>query len=150
MRQPRTTTLQPGKCFYLHNRESTHESTPLVLNCAQDDKDCFLEEWVHDDPLQSWVYDLESGQITDWATRSYFLQVGPNRSTVVSKTKSPHKWFFEDSSQTLEFVKHGLPYELTTPQTRKWSPVTVTPHRLQTVREDPNSKWRIEYCWENK
>ena len=46
-----------GNCFYLKNKESEHESTPLVLDCDGDG--CDLDEWVTDEKSQMLFWDKD-------------------------------------------------------------------------------------------
>jgi hypothetical protein len=62
--QPKTTTMQPGRCMYLHSVASHEEGTPLTMDCESDGKTgdhdfhhfpsvpCYLEEWVKEDKSQ--------------------------------------------------------------------------------------------------
>ena len=63
-KQPHTTTMQPGRCMYLHAEASKDESTPLVITCENEDRihepgfnlfpavPCYLEEWVKENKHQ--------------------------------------------------------------------------------------------------
>lgn len=63
-KQPKTTTMQPGRCMYLHAEASKDESTPLVITCENEDRinepgfnlfpavPCYLEEWVKENKHQ--------------------------------------------------------------------------------------------------
>lgn len=53
--------MQPNNCFYLHNMESEHQSTPLVLNCEAGG--CGLEEFVVDDKNQQFFWDEGSQHV---------------------------------------------------------------------------------------
>jgi FKBP-type peptidyl-prolyl cis-trans isomerase FkpA len=59
--QPKFTTMQSNNCFYLHNEESEHQSTPLVLNCEAGG--CGLEEFVVDDKNQQFFWDEGSQHV---------------------------------------------------------------------------------------
>lgn len=62
--QPKTSTLQPDSCFYLHLIESDSTGLDLVLSTQADNiseempgKWTMLEEFVRDDDAQSWFFD---------------------------------------------------------------------------------------------
>lgn len=81
MSQPRTTTLQPGRCFYLHLDEGEDTHNDLVLSADSEDfKDSwparytFLEHQVYDDMAQQWFFNEKDGSIHNNATPSYMLQ----------------------------------------------------------------------------
>lgn len=159
--QPQFSTLQPLNCFYLHNQESEHESTPLVLNC-DDTQSCGLEEHVWDDKDQMFWWDLREDK--EWGRIAVFnkgwdlskvrwLTVDDNNNLKsTADIGQAYKFFWQMRDNTLEVKKeNGLVYEVTTPQVRKWANVNVSPVKDNVPRDDKNAKWRIEYCHlENK
>lgn len=79
--QPRTTTLQPGRCFYLHLDEAEDTHNDLVLSADAEDysptwpsRYTFLEHQVYDDLAQQWFFNEKDGSIHNNATPDYFLQ----------------------------------------------------------------------------
>lgn len=128
--QPRTTTMQPEICLYMHHRESEeHESTPLALNCDLD-SGCGLEEFVWDDKNQQfwWAH----GRLWTFPDgregSSKCVGIGANNKLQLSSFPGCNEVFFNDKEQTLEISnKAGLTFEMTTSQARKWSDVIAYP-----------------------
>jgi len=139
----------------MHHRESEeHESTPLVLNCDKE-AGCGLEEWVWDDQNQQFWW--RNGTLCTYpdgrSGAAKCLTIGANNKLTLGDAASANQVFFNDVEQTLEVSnKAGLTFEMTTPQARKWSDVTVAPFaKYHVARGDKLAKWRIEYCFhENK
>ena len=78
--QPRTTTMQPDSCFYLHLVESDSTGIDLVLSTQADNiseefpgKWAMLEQFVRDDDAQSWFYNAQDGSISNRANPDYKL-----------------------------------------------------------------------------
>lgn len=77
--QPVTTTMQPGRCMYLHSEAAESESTPLVITCENEDRinapgfnyfpavPCYLEEWVKENQHQEFSWNEQTGFIKDAA-----------------------------------------------------------------------------------
>jgi len=152
-KQPRFTTMQPNNCFYLHNQESEHESTPLVLNCEA--SDCGLEEFVVDDKNQQFFWDEGSQHIYYYPKgidggKSY-LSLSADNKLGGSNAAGASRFFYQMRDNTLQ-VKKGLQfYELTTKgQVKKWQDVVAAPivgHTPRELNDQKNTKWRVEYCY---
>lgn len=78
--QPKTTTMQPDSCFYLHLIESDSTGLDLVLSTQPDNisdempgKWAMLEEFVKDDDAQSWFYNAQEGSLYNKANPDYRL-----------------------------------------------------------------------------
>lgn len=79
--QPRTTTMQPNSCMYLHLEEGDHTGYDLVLSTEEEDfsefwpaKYAMLEQKVLDDPAQQWYWNEKDGTLHNAANKDYFLQ----------------------------------------------------------------------------
>jgi len=63
--QPHTTTMQPGKAFYLHSATGSHESMDQVL-CTRNEggrQVLAVEHKVVDEPEQLWYWDIATGSL---------------------------------------------------------------------------------------
>jgi len=169
---PWTTTMQPGKCMYLHSVASDHESTPLVITCENEDKvndpsfknfpaaPCYLEEWVKDNKNQQFIFDRESGVIKDAAHSFELCKQGDELSICdfaaadgasAAFTKYHTKWRYDGVSQTLKHISdwgNSFPY---VHNTAKWSQIFMDSnlHQDQHPTDNIDAKFRIEYCYKN-
>ena len=78
--QPKTTTMQPDTCFYLHLVESENTSLDLVLSTQDEDyadwwpgKWGIVEQKVVDDPAQQWYFNEKDGSLHNAANPNYTL-----------------------------------------------------------------------------
>lgn len=140
--QPHTTTMQPGRCMYLHLEESAEEDTPLVLTCENSWRParpwwrrwpaipCYVEEWVKENKNQEFIFDEATSSIKDgereWklAMQGGLLSLA-NFSDVYWGTsrwfsRSETEWSYESASQTLETKKYGLKYLAKVRKVKKW------------------------------
>jgi hypothetical protein len=76
-----TTTMQPGRCMYLHQVESDDTYLNLVLSTQDDQyskvwpaKYAMLETKVVDESAQQWFFDDKDGSIYNAANPSYSLE----------------------------------------------------------------------------
>ena len=150
--QPKFSTMQPGNCFYLHNTESEHTSTPMVLNCV--DGSCGLDEFTWDDKNEMFWWDkaadAEWGKVNLGWTDKWLTVSGGSLTTTSDKASAP-EFFYEMRDSSLQTKSNGLTYEVTTAKPKKWTPATLTPYKDNIKETDKNAVWRIEYCqWENK
>jgi len=172
--QPVTTTMQPGRCMYLHSVASNEEETPLVLTCEDEDRiaesdfhtypsvPCYLEEWVKENKNQQFHYVEGSGVVKDFAKEwELCVQNGKlqlcdysqvNVHTISSGFNTGHfSWLYDGVSETLN---HETAYGSQFPyvdHTVKWAPVLIDTHTHQDAvpQSNINAKFRIEYCWKN-
>jgi len=78
--QPKTTSMQPDRCMYLHLVESDNTGFDLVLATQPDDesgewpaKRVYFEEKVVDDKTQQWKYNEKKGTISSLQFPKYTL-----------------------------------------------------------------------------
>jgi hypothetical protein len=77
--KPKTTTMQPGRCMYIHSVAAEEESTPLVITCENEDRidapgfnyfpavPCYLDEFVKDNEHQQFTWEEKTGFLKDVA-----------------------------------------------------------------------------------
>lgn len=75
--QPVTTSMQTGRCMYLHSEAAEEEGTPLVITCENEDRinepgfnyfpavPCYLDEWVKENQHQQFSYEEHNQTIKD-------------------------------------------------------------------------------------
>ena len=164
--QPRTTTMQPNQCFYLHLKSTEHTAYDFVLSTEQDDyskswpaKYAIIEHRVIDEASQQWFYDESDGSIRNAADPTYFLDHDMGWAMVadVSKAKAvgkhfptqKRKWFYDDETSELTTEINGVHSALATlGQPRQWESVQLAP--ANSVETSESAKWRIEYCYTGK
>lgn len=152
--QPRTTTMQPGVCFYLKQLTAQdNEDTPLALNCEAG-SGCKLDQFTWDDKQQQFWWNLDGNNLISYypngrsADRQY-LKVGAGNNLVSTATAADGQaLWYNQYENSLTFDKNKLHYEITVPQTRKWAAVKAAPWSGSgyPARSDSQAKWRIEYC----
>ena len=102
-KQPKFSTLQPGNCFYLHNVESEHTSTPMVLTCV--DGNCGLDEYTDDDKNQMFWWDrpadAEWGKIKLNWTGKWLASDDSNNLVTVDDEASAPDFFYQMRDSTL-------------------------------------------------
>lgn len=153
-RQPKFTTMQPGNCFYLHNKEAEqHEGTDLVLNC--DENGCGVDEFVADDQNQQFWWDEGSQHITYYPNGmdkpQRFLAVNKKNQLIGTTQARSSRFFYQMREDSLQ-VKRGTQfYEISVAgNVKKWADVIASPivgYVQRDLDDVKNSKWRIEYCY---
>lgn len=169
--QPHTTTMQPGRCMYIHAEESAQEDTPLVLDCENTYRPtrtywrrwpiipCYLDEWVKENKNQEFYYNEDDHSIKD-AEREWKLGMQGSLLGLVDYSaiywwtsrrfsRTPDEWSYESTSQTLETKRWGNTYLAKVYRVKKWQRVYMRPFSDEAAREDAKAKWRLEYCWKN-
>lgn len=175
--QPQTTTMQPGRCMYLH-AETASEHEPLVITCENEDRinapgfnyfpavPCYLDEWVKENKHQEFHYvedaTTQTGLLKDFAHEwELCIQVGMlalcdwasyNIHVANGMFSSSHiDWLYDGTHQA---ITHPTDYGAQFPyvdHTVKWAEVYIDSHTHQdlTPLENTNAHFRIEYCWKN-
>jgi len=172
--QPVTTTMQPGRCMYLHSEAAEEEATPLVITCENEDRinqpgfnyfpavPCYLDEWVKENKHQEFYYYEETGFIKD-AAHDWELCIQFGRMALCNWAafvpghahpafSADHaKWWYDGQTQTIQNKQEWgsqFPY---TEHTVKWAEVLIDSHTNQdhSPLENVNAHFRIEYCWKN-
>jgi FKBP-type peptidyl-prolyl cis-trans isomerase 2 len=172
--QPKTTTMQPGRCMYLHSVAAEEEGTPLVITCENEERisapgfnyfpavPCYLDEWTKDNKHQEFHYVEATEYIQDFAHEwELCIQAG---ALALCDWASYNRWvasgYFSASHTTWEYdgttetIQHPTDYGASYPyveHTSKWSDVYIDSHTHQdaTPLDNVNAKFRIEYCWKN-
>ena len=172
--QPKTTTMQPGRCMYLHSVAAEEEGTPLVITCENEDRitaagfnyfpavPCYLEEWVKENKHQEFHYVEDTGHIQDFAHEwELCIQSGLlalcdwasyNPHVANGAFKSTHDtWLYDGTTETIKSPTDWGNYFPYVEHTAKWAEVYVDSHMHQdsTPTDNINAKFRIEYCWKN-
>jgi len=175
--QPQTTTMQPGRCMYLHAETAT-EHEPLVITCENEDRitatgfnyfpavPCYLDEWVKENKHQEFHYvedtTTQTGLLKDFAHEwELCIQAGMlalcdwasyNYHVANYSFSSSHiDWLYDGTSQTLTHpTSYGAQFPYVS-HTVKWAEVYIDSHTHQdtTPLENTNAHFRIEYCWKN-
>ena len=172
--QPVTTTMQPGRCMYIHSEAAEEEGTPLVITCENEDRinqpgfnyfpavPCYLDEWVKENKHQQYHYVEETGVVKDFAHEwELCIQFGRlalcNWSAFVPGHAHPTfssehtKWWYDGVTMTLQNKQSWgsqFPY---TEHTVKWAEVLIDQHTNQDASplDNINAHFRLEYCWKN-
>jgi len=111
--QPVTTTMQPGRCMYLHVEEAENLGEDLVLSAETDNyadwwpaKYLYVEPRVLDDKSQQWymspqgyIYNAEAGPnytlSNDWGL-AMIASINPSDSTISEYfPKERRQWFYD-------------------------------------------------------
>ena len=166
--QPKTTTMQPEKCMYLHLFESDNTGYDLVLSSQDADyesdgktwpgKFAMLEDKVVDDEAQQWYWNEGDGSLRNGANPDYRLDVvtGWLYLANISKAKEAgtadfptqaRKWWYEEttSALTTELSEDFKVQAAIWGQPQKWANVEVGPS--EKLSGKASSQWRIEYCF---
>ena len=155
--QPVTTTMQPGRCMYLHFGEAEENTAYNLVLSTEDhawpDKYTILEHWVREDPSQSWFYNEADGSLHTQQDPSMFLTVDSNHWGQVSPLRGgqPTRWFYKDATHAITTTVGGTEIELHVhdDHPQEWSWVDAKPHDAANMNGANNSMFRIEYCWKN-
>jgi len=154
--QPVTTTMQPGRCMYLHSVAAEEEGTPLVITCENEDRisapgfhyfpavPCYLDEWVKENPHQEFHYEESTGYVRDdahhwelcsqagylalcdWASYSPYY--------AHSAFSSSHTdWLYDGVTQTLQHKTDWGSFFPYTENTVKWAEVHMDSHTHQDI-----------------
>jgi hypothetical protein len=124
--QPVTTTMQPGRCMYIHSEAAEEESTPLVITCENEDRinqpgfnyfpavPCYLDEWVKENKHQSFTFDEKTGFIKDMAHEwelciefgllalcNFAAAIEGHTHPAFSMTQIP--WWYDGATMTIQY-----------------------------------------------
>lgn len=150
--QPITTTMQPGKCMYLHfTKGEEHTGNDLLLTVEEAEykkgaKAVYLDHKLADDPTQQWFWNEGTSAFTNAANPKWSVGIDGNKLTV-EDTKTPTKWFYnsEDSIMQTNVLDGG--YDIVFWGSPKpWTQVEVATHGTSWNTEGCSSTLRIEYC----
>eukprot|EP00356_Strombidium_inclinatum_P008823 CAMPEP_0170479236 /NCGR_PEP_ID=MMETSP0208-20121228/545_1 /TAXON_ID=197538 /ORGANISM="Strombidium inclinatum, Strain S3" /LENGTH=319 /DNA_ID=CAMNT_0010751595 /DNA_START=8 /DNA_END=967 /DNA_ORIENTATION=+ len=139
--QPHTTTMQPGRWFYLHSHTGAHEALNQVLTTRTEGGKQVLavEHKVVDEPEQMWMWDISDGSLhnqahpemfVDWSNGSHGLFLAPKGGA--------SQGGFDYSANDQFFAGNH-------------NPLTIN-HEDYTVQTSGNfgendQFWHIEYCY---
>jgi hypothetical protein len=146
--------MQPGNCLYLHNKEAeSNEGTDLVLNC--DANGCGVDEFVADDPNQQFWWDEGSQHITYYPNGMNkpmrYLAVNKKNQLIGTTQSKSSRFFYQMREDSLQVKRGSQFYELTVKgNVKKWADVVASPivgYVQRDLNDNKNSKWRIEYCY---
>jgi len=148
--QPVTTTMQPGKCMWLHLEESEHTGNDMVL--TEQDGHAIVHHREYNDPAQQWYIDGR-GQLHPASQKS-----GSNLNDKAD-VKSGHstQWFYDSENHTITTHAPGLwgftaekNMQSTTKylavEKQKLMPGSEVKVLMARQADQMNHNWRIEYC----
>jgi FKBP-type peptidyl-prolyl cis-trans isomerase len=148
--QPVTTTMQPGRCMWLHLEESDDTGNDMVL--TEQDGHAIVHHREYNDPAQQWYIDGR-GQLHPASSASgVFLDERANLSA-----NNHIQWFFDSENHAITTHAPGLwgfTAEKNRPSTTKYLAVSkeqlMPGSNVQVLMarqaEQMNHNWRIEYC----
>lgn len=150
--QPVTTTMQPGKCMYLHfSQGEEHTGNDLVLTVEEaaykkDAKHVYLDHKLAADPTQQWFWNESTRALTNAANPGWSVGFD-GKDLTVEKTGSPTKWFYNSEDSVIQTDQlNGGKDILFWGSPKTWTQVEVAPHGTWWNTEGAQSKVRIEYC----
>lgn len=144
--QPKTTTMQPNKCMWLHLRESDATGNDMVL--TEQEGLAIVHHKQRGDKSQQWIWD--GARLKNLKTNKYLKD--QNGDAVLST--SGDSWWFDDKSATI-----GKKIAAYTPDRNDWvmskylslpkehlMPGSEVDVLMARAAMDTNKHWRIEYC----
>lgn len=150
--QPYTTTMQPGKCMYLHfSQGEEHTGNDLVMTVEEGEykkggKHVYLDHKLAADPTQQWFWNESTRALTNAANPSWSVGFDGTALTVTD-TKTPTKWFYESEDSIIHTDEQDGGKDILfwgSPKT--WTQVEVATHGTSWNTDGAQSKIRIEYC----
>ena len=160
--QPKTTTMQPDTCFYLHLEESTHSGVQDMVLTRQDNKG-IVHHFQPNDPTQMWYQSGEKNTICNYGSvdesGERCLAFNQNHA-VLNEPKDAawrNQWFYDSERQTLTQRIEGASPDMNDYITSRYLSVpkeNLMPGsevRIDTARtaDDQNYHWRIDYSCTN-
>lgn len=146
-KQPRTTTMQPNKCMWLHLEEADATANDMVL--TEQEGKAIVHNKQRGDLSQQWIW-TSDGRLKNLGTNKFL--VDDNGDAELSG--NGHKWWFDQNTHTIgkkiaaynpernDWVSHkylSVPKEHLMPG----SEVDVL---MARAAQETNIHWRIEYC----
>jgi hypothetical protein len=148
-KQPKTTTMQPNKCMWLHLIEADATGNDMVLTLQEGR--AIVHNKQRGDKTQQWKWNEFTGELTNLESG---LTLKDDGGDAVVTGGTGHKWWFDQKTGTIgkkiaaytkdrnDWVMHkylSVPKEHLMPG----SNVDVL---MARAAMDTNSHWRIEYC----
>lgn len=150
--QPITTTMQPGRCMYLHLEESDNLGREDLVLTSQGRVN-WLTHWNHDDANQQWVYDENTKHIMPFGDRNRLL--GAERSNGDSICAAAGdaglfrtEWYYNPTQHTLSTNIEGSTMDdviAGTPHYFDGEALNVVPRNVAEA-DNRAHRWRITYC----
>lgn len=150
--QPITTTMQPGRCMYLHLEESDDLGREDLVLTTQGRVN-WLTHWNHDDPTQQWVYDENTKHITPWNDRARLLGAERSNGDSITATAGDAglfrtEWYYNPTQHTLSTNIEGSTMDDVisgTPHFYDGEALNVVPRNVAEA-DNRAHRWRITYC----
>ena len=145
--QPRTTTMQPNKCMWLHLVEADGTANEMVL--TEQEGNAIVHNKQRGDESQQWI----------WNDKKQLVNIGTNKQLVDDNGDAElgakgAEWWFDQLTGTIgkkiaayseernEWVMNKY---LTVPK-EKLMPGSEVDVLMARAAQDANKTWRIEYC----
>lgn len=145
--QPRTTTMQPNKCMWLHLVEADSTVNEMVL--TEQEGDAIIHNKQRGDLSQQWIWN-DKGHLVNLGTKKELVDDNGDAELGAKGAE----WWFDQLTGTI-----GKRIAAYTPERNEWvmnKYLTVSKEKLMPGSEvdvlmaraaqDANKTWRIEYC----
>ena len=141
--QPHTTTMQPGRCFYLHSKTGADVALNQVLTTRAEGGAQVLavEHKVVDEPEQQWFWDITSGNLHNAAHPDQvidFSNANKGPLHLAAAKASANQGGFDYLLQDQMIAGNGLPLTLNN--------VDYTVGTAGNIGQN-GQFWHIEYCY---
>lgn len=146
--QPKTTTMQPNKCMWLHLSESEDTGNDMVL--TEQEGDVIVHHKQSGDATQWWEYDEKTHKIKNVGTGK-FLGEKDGDATLDKDGKA---WWFNQYENTISTKIQAWSEDrndwvmnkyLSLPK-EKLMPGSEAEVMMARAAESTNFHWRVEYC----
>lgn len=145
--QPRTTTMQPNKCMWLHLVEADSTANEMVL--TEQEGGAIVHNKQRGDASQQWIWN-DKGRLVNLGSNKQLVDDNGDAELAVSGSQ----WWYDQKTQTI-----GKRIAAFNPERNDWvsnkyltlpkehlMPGSEANVLMARAAQDANKTWRIEYC----